>query len=177
MKSFVDGARKNLTQITSLEMSPEDRLKMTKELQHQVKARMATLDELERDAQFLFNDSAHVPEVAAIKVEVENVKQDVNVLHTDVDKQSSKVSEDLQYWQKYRDSIGQVKPWLEKAEVKMAIGFTKPSTLEDARQEFDNIKLFNKESDEVRVKIEEIAEMSKKISCKTSAGDEVDALR
>ena len=68
MKSFVDGARKNLTQITSLEMSPEDRLKMTKELQHQVKARMATLDELERDAQFLFNDSANVPEVAAIKV-------------------------------------------------------------------------------------------------------------
>ena len=110
-------------------------------------------------------------------MEVENVKQDVSVLHTDVDKQSSKVSEDLQYWQKYRDSIGQVKPWIEKAEVKMAIGFTKPSTLEEAQQEFDNIKLFNSESDEVRLKIEDIAAMSKKISCKTSAGDEVDALR
>ena len=177
MKSFVDSAKKNLNQITSLEMSPEDRLKMTKELQYQVKARIATLDELEKDAQFLFNDSANSPEVAAIKVEVESVKQDVSFLHQDVDKQSSKVSEDLQFWQKYRESIAQIKPWLEKAEVKMAIGLTKPSSLQDAKQEFDNLKLFNKESDDVRVKIEDIAIMSKKISCKTSAGDEVDALK
>merc|ERR1712016_188371 len=40
MKSFVESAKKNLNQITSLEMSPEDRLRMTKELQSQVKARM-----------------------------------------------------------------------------------------------------------------------------------------
>ena len=37
-------------------MSPDNRLKMTKELQNQVKARMVTLDGLERDAQFLFDD-------------------------------------------------------------------------------------------------------------------------
>ena len=75
---------------------------MTRELQNQVKARMATLDELERDAQFLFNDSANVSEVEAIKIEVANVKQDVSVLHHDVEEQSTKVSEDLDYWQKYK---------------------------------------------------------------------------
>ena len=56
MKNIVESAKKNLQQITSLEMSPDDRLKMTKELQNQVKARMVILDGLERDAQFLFDD-------------------------------------------------------------------------------------------------------------------------
>merc|ERR1712128_33171 len=62
-------------------MSPDDRLKMTKDLQSQVKARMVTLDELERDAQYLFADSANIPEVQALKIDVESVKQDVTVPH------------------------------------------------------------------------------------------------
>ena len=124
MKSFIQGAKKNLHQITSLEMSPDDRLKMTKDLQNQVKARMVTLNELERDAQYLFSDSAHIPEVQAIKIEVESVKQDVTVLHHDVDEQSTKVSEDLEHWQNYKNGIAKVKPWLEQAEIKMAVGLT-----------------------------------------------------
>ena len=52
MKNFIESAKKNLQQITSLEMSPDDRLRMTKDLQNQVKARMVTLDQLERDAQW-----------------------------------------------------------------------------------------------------------------------------
>ena len=56
MKNIVESAKKNLQQIASLEMSPDDRLKMTIELQNQVKARMVILDGLERDAQFLFDD-------------------------------------------------------------------------------------------------------------------------
>ena len=82
---------------------PDDRLQITKGFQSQVKARMVTLDELERDAQYLFSDSANIPEVQAIKIEVENVKQDVTVLHQDVDEQSAKVSEDLEHWQKLQE--------------------------------------------------------------------------
>ncbi len=55
MKSFIESAKRNLSQITGLEMSPEDRLKMTKDLQIQVKERMKTLENLERDAQYLFS--------------------------------------------------------------------------------------------------------------------------
>ena len=51
---------------------------------------MVTLDQLERDAQYLFSDSANIPEVQAIQIEVESVKQDVTVLHNDVDEQSAK---------------------------------------------------------------------------------------
>ena len=35
-------------------------------------------------------DSANIPEVQAIQIEAESVKQNVTVLHNDVDKQSAK---------------------------------------------------------------------------------------
>ena len=77
----------------------------------------------------------------------------------------------------YKNSIAQVKPWLEKAEVKMAIGLTKPSTLEEAKHEYEQIKTFNKESEDIKLKIATIAEMSSKMSAKTTARAEVDALK
>ena len=49
-------------------------------------------------------------EVKAIKNEVESVKQDVTVLHNDVDEQSAKVSEDLEHVQNYKNGISKVKP-------------------------------------------------------------------
>ena len=177
MKTFIDGAKKNLNQITSLDMSPEDRLRMTKELQNQVKARMSTLDDLERDAQYLFNDSANVSEVQAMKIEIENVKLDVSTLHHDVDEQSTKVSEDIHYWQNYKKCISEVKPWLETAEVKISAGLSKFTNLEEVKEELKKIQLFNSESKDVKVKIDEIKKMSILIACKTNASDEVDALK
>ena len=103
IKNFVEGAEKNLSTNTSLEMSPEDRLKMTKDLQNQVNDRMKTLQDLENDAKFLFSDSDSIPEVNEIKSEVAAVKNDVIVLHKDVDDNSDKVSQDLEHWQKYKN--------------------------------------------------------------------------
>ena len=177
MKTFVESARKNLHQITSLDMSPDDRLKMTRDLQNQVKDRMKTLEDLERDAQYLFSDSVNLAEVEDIKVQVETVKEEVNVLHTEVDDHSAKISEDLEHWQSYKNGITKIKPWLEQAEIKMAVGLTRPITIEEARSIFGNMKVFNKEADDMQDKIHEVAEMSKKIKCKTSATDEVDALK
>ena len=138
---------------------------------------MVTLDQLERDAQYLFSDSANIPEVQAIQIEVESVKQDVTVLHNDVDEQSAKVSEDLEHWQSYKNGIAKVKPWLEQAEIKMAVGLTRPVTLEEAQNTFRNVKTFSTEAKDIKLKIYEIGEMSKKIKCNTSATDEVDALK
>ena len=177
MKSFVESAKRNLHQITSLDMSPEDRLRMTQDLQNQVKDRMKTLEDLERDAQYLFSDSVNIAEVEDIKIQVKTVKEEVNVLHTEVDDHSAKISEDLEHWQNYKNGITKIKPWLEQAEIKMAVGLTRPITIEEARSIYGNMKVFNKEADDIQLKINEVAEMSKKIKCKTSATDEVDALK
>ena len=77
----------------------------------------------------------------------------------------------------YKNGIAKVKLWLEQAEIKMAVGLTRPITLAEAQNIFGNVKTFNVESKDIKIKIDEIAEIIKKIKCKTSATDEVDALK
>ena len=177
MKGFIESAKKNLHQITSLEMSPEDRLKMTKDLQSQVKEKMETLQRLEQDAQYLFSGSPDIQEIQMFNTEVQTVKKEVNELHSNVDEQTNKVSKDLEHWMRYKDGIAEVKPWLEASEVKMAVGLTRPIMISEARNIYDQAKQFNAEADTIKVKIQEIHELSKLMKCKTSAANEVDALR
>ena len=177
MKGFIESAKKNLYQITSLEMSPEDRLKMTKDLQAQVKEKMETLQRLEQDAAFLFSGSPDIQEIKMFNSEVLTVKKEVNELHSNVDEQTNKVSKDLEHWLRYKNGIAEVKPWLEGSEVKMAVGLTRPVMISEARNIYDQAKKFNAEADNIKEKIDEIEEMSKLMKCKTSAANEVDALR
>ena len=177
MKGFIESAKKNLGQITSLEMSPEDRLRMTRELQHQVRERMKTLESLERDAQFLFAESPELPEVDELRHEVATVKMSVTQLNENVDDQSAKISEDLEHWTRYKNCIAAIKPWLEQAEIKMAVGLMRPLTISEARNIYDDVKKFHQESADMEEKILEIGQMSGLIKCKTSASNEVDALQ
>ena len=59
----------------------------------------------------------------------------------------------------------------------MAVGLTRPVTLEEAQNTFRNVKTFSTEAKDIKLKIYEIGEMSKKIKCETSATDEADALK
>ena len=95
-----------------------------------------------------------MPEVKAIKNEVESVKQDATVLHNDVDPKSAKVSEDLEHWQNCKNGISKVKPWLQQAEIQKAVGLTKPITLVEAQNICGNIKTFNVEAKDIKTKIE-----------------------
>ena len=61
------------------------------------------------------------------------MKKDVTELHGEVDEQTSKVSQDLQHWVRYKNGIAAVKPWLEQAEVKMAVGLTRPFSISESR--------------------------------------------
>jgi hypothetical protein len=70
-----------------------------------------------------------------------------------------------------------VKPWLEQAEVKMAVGLTKPLGLDHAKKVLQELQQFKKEADDIEAQISAIEKMSAKIKCKTSAANEMDALR
>ena len=67
------------------------------------------------------------------QVEVATVKRDVTELHGEVEEQTCKVSQDLEHWVRYKDGISTVKPWLEQAEVKMAVGLARPFSISESR--------------------------------------------
>ena len=56
----------------------------------------------------------------------------------------------------------------------MAVGLTRPVTLEEAQNIFRNVKTFSIEAKDIQLKIDEIGEMSKKIKCKTSVTDKIE---
>ena len=59
----------------------------------------------------------------------------------------------------------------------MAVGLTKPIGLDHAKKIVLEVQALDKEADEIEAQISNIEKMSKKIKCKTSAANEMDALR
>ena len=139
LKGWVGGARKKLDQILTVDISPEDRARLTKELQADVKCRMKQLEKLESDAEVLLGSSPAGSDcptmVAGLQEEVESVKVDVQKLNTSVEEHSSNMACDLDNWNEYQEGLVKLRPWLEKAEVRVAMGLTRPQSLEDAAAE------------------------------------------
>jgi len=77
LKGWVGAAKSKLKQIMDVEVSPGDRMQMTRELQGDVKDKMLRLADLERDAESLFEDSSL--NVNDLRQEVDVVKKDVEV--------------------------------------------------------------------------------------------------
>jgi uncharacterized protein YoxC len=76
LKDWVGLAKHKLKQIMDVEISPEDRVHMTKELQGDVKTKMRRLADLEKDAECLFEDT---------NVDVDGLRQEVSVVKKDVE--------------------------------------------------------------------------------------------
>ncbi len=175
LKNWVNHARTKLNQILAIDVSPDDRVKMTKELQGDVKAKMKRLQSLERDAEALCCGDGSALAAGLIE-EVSGVKRDVEALNMDVDQHSNNVAKDLENWHAYREDVDKVRPWLEKAETKIAMGLTRPSSLDEAKEELKALAAFAKEVDSMKGAIAEASQKGGKISCSNSAVEEVDAL-
>ena len=78
LKGWVGGAKKKLDQILTIDISPEDRARLTRELQADVKGRMEQLERLERDAEVLLGSAPAAGcdrgAMAGLQEEVESVK-------------------------------------------------------------------------------------------------------
>ena len=141
LKGWVGGARKKLDQILAIDISPEDRARLTKELQADVKSRMNQLEKLESDAEGLLGSSpASDRTMVGLQEEVESVKVDVQWLNTSVEEQSGNIACDLDNWNEYQEGLVRLRPWLEKAEVRVAMGLTRPQSMDDAAAELKDLQ-------------------------------------
>ena len=139
LKGWVGGAKKKLDQILTIDISPEDRARLTKELQADVKGRMEQLERLERDAEVLLGSAPAAGcdhrAMAGLQEEVESVKVDVRRLNSSVEEHSGSIACDLDNWNEYQEGLARLRPWLEGAEVRVAMGLTRPQSVEDAAAE------------------------------------------
>lgn len=157
------------------DIAPEDRLMKATALKSEVSQKLNLADELGIVARDLILDESN-PEAQKVKAEVIAMQDKMSAIHRNVEAQSSTVVQDLQNWNHYQGAIQEIKPWVDQAEIKIQMGFPKPSTLAEAMQLQNQTQQFGKECEMQLKNIHGVAGISQQILSKTHAPDEVDAM-
>lgn len=172
IKNWVTSAKFKLNEILTLDLSPEDRVKMTLDLHNQVLSKIKQLENMENDINSLSDGSL---EIDHLKNEVKSVKKDVNDFNQNVQEQTDFANKDLKVWGQYLNLVGAIRPWLEEAEIKVQMGLRKPTSLKDALVIQQETKDFSDQVDGKKEKIEEINQSSLEVRNK-NLDSEVDTL-
>jgi len=172
IKTWVTSAKVKLNEILTLDLSPEDRVKMTLELHNQVMSKIKQLENMENEIHSMSDDANGTQELQS---EVDSVKKDVKDFHQNVEEHSAHASKDLKVWGQYLYMIGLIKPWLEETEIKVEMGIGKPASFHDALCIQQQTSDFIKEIDSKKGDIEEIKQSSKEVTNK-NLDSEVDAI-
>ncbi|XP_025834538.1 nesprin-1 isoform X2 [Agrilus planipennis] len=157
-------------------LEPEERIEKTKALKSEVAEKVDLLDQLYTNSkEVIINEQT--PEAHKVKTDLAELKDKIEKINEDVQVQSIVIDKDLEKWKKYQSEIGTIKPWIERAEVKMQTGYPKPTTLEETKQTRTKIEEFNKDCDIQMTKLENIKDLSRQMVTKKLVNpDEIDTL-
>ncbi|CAB4070178.1 SYNE1 [Lepeophtheirus salmonis] len=180
LKEWIVKAKSQLQQILESDMSPEDRMKLLCELKNEVITKTDIVCDLERGIEGLLNGSVdnNVDKINEIRGDVECVRKDVNELETKIVEKNEMARLDLDNWNEYKAFVNEeIKPCLERAELRIAVGLTRPHNLNDVKTARTDIASFEDECNPIQNKLEIAFKKMNEIHSKTSADHEVDALK
>ncbi|XP_057659189.1 muscle-specific protein 300 kDa isoform X4 [Diorhabda carinulata] len=164
-----------LTSIDIYSVTPRDKVEKIEMLQKEVESKKKMLYKLNEQAQQLMINET--PEANRLKAHIAEIQEKVNVLNENVRSQSAVVSDDLKNWEAYQASLEEIIPWIENSEATLQLGLQKPGSLEEAVQVHKQTKQFHEEVNQQLRKLQEVAELTQKISILTHAPDEVDSIQ
>ncbi|QQP31638.1 Nesprin1like [Caligus rogercresseyi] len=178
LKEWVSKSKSQLGQISGSNMSPEDRLKLLLELKNEISGKTGVLSDLEKGLNDLLQDSKEEEKVTSLRKEVESVRRDVSDLENEVSKKNESAQKELDNWNEYRSYVNnEIKPSLERAELRIAVGLTRPHCLEDVKTARSDIASFEDECNPIQERLETAARKMSEIDSKASADHEMDALK
>ena len=188
--AWLQTAQKLLSQLLSLNLSPEERLKRTEELQEAIRERLDQLEAVEREASNLLAMQIGPTAAASLTeeekptataqllggVNVVQLRDTITKMSFTVNAESCSVVEDMNHWQEYSSQASELKPWLEEAEERTATAVTRPGSV----SELDSLlRVAHDFEDECKRQLTNLQSMSnhcQKMAHQSSAKDEVDAL-
>lgn len=178
MKAWMKNAQKQLQQLlNNSELTPEERLQKARQLQEEIAEKMQSLENLEKEAQSLLagEEQGKPEEGNLVLVQVGGLKAELVNLHERVAVQSAESAHMLQSWQKCKAELEEAKPWLDKVELTISMGWTRPSTLKEAESSAIKIHELAAEVKAQQAKLSVMQERDgRSVAGKVTAQDDVD---
>lgn len=175
LKSWLTNAQNTLERLVTLEMSPEDRDAQTNDLQTKLEEKMAVIRTLEEEAEELLEGEPS-NDALQFSAELSELKMNYDTLSKHTEKHAETVHSDLEHWNEYQEEVKEIKPWLEGAEAKVAVGLSKPNSMQDVIQSSESAKEFEKECDDCLEKLRSVSSKSAQVARICPVVDEIDAL-
>jgi len=163
METWLGEGRKRLDCIKTPpeEMSPEDRVTKSMELQEDLNKKSEFTKKLETEKEDIFPKQGEKVSSDAKKFieRLKKVRTTLDALDAEVSGECAKFSEDVKYWAEFQTGLKVFEPWMKNAESRKTSGLQKPTSLVEACQILGDSKNLQDEA-EAKMKVLEDASCS-----------------
>jgi len=181
MENWLGEGRKRMDLIKTPpeEMSPEDRVTKSMELQEDLNKKSEFTKKLEVEKEDIFPKAGEKVSSDAKKFieRCKKVRGTLNALDDEVGQECAKFSEDVKYWAEFQTGIKVFEPWMKKAEIRKVDGLSKPKSLVEACEILGDTKNLQDEAEAKLRVLEEAAAASQKMTSHSEADVKVVAFK
>ena len=181
MEDWLGDGRKRLDLIKTPpeEMSPEDRVTKSMELQEDLQKKSEFTKKIEQEKEDIFPKAGEKVSSDAKKFieRLKTVRTTLNNLIDEASTECAKFSEDVKHWAEFQTGIKVFEPWMKKSEERKLEGLSKPCSLVESCQILGDCKNLQDEAEAKLRVLEEAAASSQKMTSHQEADGKVIAFK
>jgi len=181
MENWLGEGRKRLDLIKNPpeEMSPEDRVTKSMELQEDISKKSEFTKKLEQEKEDIFPKAGEKVSSDAKKFieRLKSVRSTLNALEKEASEECAKFSEDVKFWAEFQTGIKVFEPWMKRSEERKIEGLRKPISLVEACEILGDSKNLQDEAEAKLKVLEDAAASAQKMTSHQEADIKVAAFK
>merc|ERR1712013_116222 len=181
MENWLGEGRKRLDLIKNPpeEMSPEDRVTKSMELQEDISKKSEFTKKLEQEKEDIFPKAGEKVSSDAKKFieRLKTVRSTLNALEAEASEECAKFSEDVKFWAEFQTGVKVFEPWMKNSEARKIEGLRKPISLVEACEILGDSKNLQDEAEAKLKVLEEAAASAQKMTSHQEADIKVVAFK
>jgi len=181
MENWLGEGRKRLDLIKNPpeEMSPEDRVTKSMELQEDISKKSEFTKKLEQEKEDIFPKAGEKVSSDAKKFieRLKSVRSTLNALEKEASEECAKFSEDVKFWAEFQTGVKVFEPWMKRSEERKIEGLRKPISLVEACEILGDSKNLQDEAEAKLRVLEDAAASAQKMTSHQEADIKVAAFK
>merc|ERR1712013_116124 len=181
MEDWLGDGRKRLDLIKTPpeEMSPEDRVTKSMELQEDLQKKSEFTKKIEQEKEDIFPKAGEKVSSDAKKFieRLKTVRSTLNALEAEASEECAKFSEDVKFWAEFQTGVKVFEPWMKNSEARKIEGLRKPISLVEACEILGDSKNLQDEAEAKLKVLEEAAASAQKMTSHQEADIKVVAFK